>query len=161
MTNENHSLSCGCDDCVMKVFNCNVREWNKPKIEHLKLTRWQWMVSYPEGLEMGNFVDIGAFTYIQAQKGVRIGRLVEIGSHCSIYSVSTIDKKQGRVNIKAYAKIGSHSTIMPNVTIGVGAIIGAHSFVNKDVPNNCLAYGVPIKIIKQKEDMKENVKPKN
>jgi len=34
------------------------------------------------------------------------------------------------------------------VTIGENAIIGAHSFVNKDIPANCVAYGVPAKVVR-------------
>ena len=45
-------------------------------------------------------------------------------------------------------RIGTHSTIMPGVTIGENAVIGAHSFVNKDIPDNVLAYGSPVKIHK-------------
>jgi galactoside O-acetyltransferase len=40
---------------------------------------------------------------------------------------------------------------MPGVTIGENTIIGAHSFVNKDIPDNVLAYGSPVKIIKSLE----------
>jgi len=76
---------------------------------------------------------------------VEIGENAEIGSHCSIYSVSTIDNKEGKVTIGKYAKIGSHSTIMPGVTIGDFAVIGAHSFVNKDVAPNVTVFGVPAK----------------
>jgi len=49
----------------------------------------------------------------------------------SIYSVSTIDDKTGSVVLKKNCKIGSHSTIMPGVTVGENTIIGAHSFVNR------------------------------
>jgi acetyltransferase-like isoleucine patch superfamily enzyme len=76
---------------------------------------------------------------------------VQIGSHCSLYSVSTIDNKEGQINLKKNCKIGSHSVVMPGVTIGENTIIGAYSFVNKDVPNNVIAAGVPIKIIKKIE----------
>jgi acetyltransferase-like isoleucine patch superfamily enzyme len=37
---------------------------------------------------------------------------------------------------------------MPGVTIGENAVIGAHSFVNRDIPPNCLAYGVPAKVVR-------------
>jgi acetyltransferase-like isoleucine patch superfamily enzyme len=36
---------------------------------------------------------------------------------------------------------------MPGVTIGKNSIVGAHSFVDKDIPDNTIAYGVPVKII--------------
>ena len=38
---------------------------------------------------------------------------------------------------------------MPGVTIGENAIIGAFSFVNKDIPDNVIAVGTPVKIIKK------------
>jgi acetyltransferase-like isoleucine patch superfamily enzyme len=37
---------------------------------------------------------------------------------------------------------------MPGVTIGRGAIIGAGSVVTKDVPDYCVAVGVPAKVIR-------------
>lgn len=75
---------------------------------------------------------------------------VQIGSHCSIYSESTIDGEEGPVVLKKGCRIGTHSTVMPGVTIGENAIIGAHSFVNHDVPADAVAVGVPAKPI-QKE----------
>lgn len=122
------------------------KEWKKPDVEHGKLTAYNWLVQNPEGLELGYKSDIGAFTYINAKYGVTIGEEVQIGSHCSIYSVSTIDDKQAPVVLKKNCHIGSHSTIMPGVTIGENTIIGAHSFVNKDIPANSVAYGVPAKV---------------
>jgi len=123
-------------------------EWERPKIEHGKLTKWNWMVQYPDKLVLGKYTDIGAFTYINAKYGVEIGDNVQIGSHCSIYSESTIDERKGRILINKNAKIGSHCTIMPGVTIGENSIIGAHSFVNESIPENLIAIGVPAKVVK-------------
>jgi acetyltransferase-like isoleucine patch superfamily enzyme len=109
------------------------------------------MVQNKDGLKLGYKTDIGAFTYINAKNGVIIEDFVQIGSHCSLYSVSTIDNKEGKIILKKNCKIGSHSVIMPGVTIGENAIIGAFSFVNKDVPDSVVVAGVPIKIIKKME----------
>lgn len=38
---------------------------------------------------------------------------------------------------------------MPGVTIGKNSIIGAFSFVNKNIPDNVIAAGVPAKVIKK------------
>ncbi len=124
------------------------KDWKPPVIKDGKLTKWNWMVQNPKGLKLGKETDIGAFTYINAKNGVEIGDKVEIGSHCSIYSVSTIDYKKGRVVLKENCKIGSHSTIMPGVTVGRNAVVGAHSFVNRDVPDNCVVWGVPAMVRK-------------
>jgi acetyltransferase-like isoleucine patch superfamily enzyme len=126
--------------------------WKHPKIEEKKLhPKYYFLIHHKEGLKLGEQIDIGAFTYINAKYGVIIERDVQIGSHCSIYTISTIDDKKGKVIIKENARIGTHSTIMPGVTIGKNSIIGAHSFVNKDIPDNVVAYGIPAKIIRTKE----------
>jgi acetyltransferase-like isoleucine patch superfamily enzyme len=125
------------------------KNWRPPEFDAKGMTRWNWMCQYPENFKLGVNTDIGAFTYINAKYGVEIQENVQVGSHCSIYSWSTIDAKKGKVTIKKDAKIGSHSVIMPGVTIGENAVIGACSFVSKDVPDNTLAVGVPTKVIRQ------------
>ena len=91
-------------------------------------------------------MDIGIFSYINAKYGVELKDNVQIGSHCSLYSVSTIDNKKGSILVKSNAKIGTHSVVMPGVTIGKNSIVGAFSFVNRDIPDNCVAMGVPAKV---------------
>lgn len=124
------------------------QEWEYPDIEEGKLTEYNWLVQHIDKFELGYKTDIGAFTYINAKYGVVIEDNVQIGSHTAIYSVSTIDGKKGMVVLKKNCKIGTHSSIMPGVTVGKNSIVGAHSYVNKDIPDNSLAYGVPVKIIR-------------
>lgn len=119
--------------------------WKKPIVEHGKLTKYNYIVQYPEKLKLGKSFDIGTFTYINCKYGVEIQNNVQIGSHCSIYSHSTIDSKKGKVTLKKNCKIGTHSTIMPNVTIGENSIVAAYSFVSKNIPANELWAGVPAK----------------
>lgn len=56
---------------------------------------------------------------------------------------------KGPVIIKDYVWIGEKASIMPGVTIGKGAIVGANSVVTKDVPDYCVVAGIPAKIIKR------------
>lgn len=121
-------------------------KWKKPEIIDNVPTRWNWVVRHPENLVLGEKTDIGAFTYINAKNGVVIEGDVQIGSHCSIYSISTIDSKEGRIVLKRNCRIGSHTVIMPGVTIGENSIIGAFSFVTKDVPKDSIAFGIPAKV---------------
>ncbi len=126
-------------------------KWQYPEIKEGKLTKYNWMVQNKDGLKIGYKTDIGAFTYINAKNGVVIEDFVQVGSHCSLYSISTIDNKEGQITLKKNCKIGSHSLVMPGITIGENSIIGAFSFVNRDVPENVVAAGVPIKVIKKIE----------
>ncbi|NQT33467.1 MAG: acyltransferase [Candidatus Omnitrophica bacterium] len=121
-------------------------KWEKPEIPEGKPTKYNWMVQHADNIKLGDKTDIGAFTYINAKNGVTLEDNVQVGSHCSIYSVSTIDGREGPVFLKKNCKIGSHSVIMPGVTVGENSIIGAFSFVNKDIPDNVVALGVPAKV---------------
>ena len=123
--------------------------WKYPNIEEGKPTKYNWVVQNLDGLNLGFNTDIGAFSYINAKYEVIIEDEIQIGSHCSIYSVSTIDNNHGEVVLRKNSKIGSHSTILPNVEIGENSIIGAHSLVNKNIPANVVAYGIPAKIIRE------------
>ena len=122
-------------------------DWQYPDIEEGKPTKYNWVVQNKDGLRLGYKTDIGAFSYINAKYIVTIEDFVQIGSHCSIYSLSTIDGKQGPVVLKKNCRIGSHSVVMPGVTIGENAVVGAFSFVTADVPDNAVAYGVPAKVV--------------
>ena len=118
-------------------------KWKKPLIKHGKMTKYNYLVQYPENLKLGKNFDIGEFTYINSHYGVEIQDNVQIGSHCSIYSHSTIDEKKGPIKLEKNCKIGTHSTIMPNVTVGENSVVAAYSFVNNNIPSNELWAGIP------------------
>jgi acetyltransferase-like isoleucine patch superfamily enzyme len=123
------------------------KKWQYPAIEEGKLTKYNWMVQHRNKLKLGYKTDIGAFTYINAKNGVTIEDHVQIGSHCAIYSISTIDEKEGPIHLKKNCRIGSHTVVMPGVTVGENSMIGAFSFVNKDIPPNVVALGVPARVV--------------
>ena len=127
------------------------KKWKYPVVKERVVTRFNWMVQHKENLKLGKNTDIGAFTYINAKCGVVIEEDVQIGSHCSIYSISTIDGKKGKVILKKNSCLGSHCVVMPGVIIGENSVVGALSFVNKSIPDNSLAFGVPAKVIKRRK----------
>ena len=126
-------------------MNNRFQNWKRPKIKHDKLTKWNWFVLYPENLILGERVDIGAFTLLNAKAGIIIEDEVQIGSHVSLNSASTIDKKEGKIIIGRGACISSHCVVMPDIIIGAGAIIGANSFVNHNIGEGEMAWGTPCK----------------
>ena len=142
-------------------MNERFNAWKMPDIKEGELTKYNWLVQHKDNLKLGCKTDIGAFTYINAKNGVTIEDKVQIGSHCSIYSVSTIDGKKGPVHLKVNSKIGSHSVIMPGVTIGENSIVGAFSFVNKNIPSNVIAFGVPVKVIEKITENEHNLADKS
>jgi len=125
------------------------KHWKYPPFDEKNMTPWNWMCQHHDRLKLGKYVDIGAFTYINAKSDVIMEDDVQIGSHCSIYSISTIDNKEGRIVLKKNCRIGTHSVVMPGVTVGENAVVGAFSFVNTDIPDNVLAFGIPAKVVRK------------
>ena len=57
--------------------------------------------------------------------------------------------KLGEIHIGKGVMIGMETLIMPGVTIGDGAIVGAYSLVTKDIPAWTIATGRPAKVVKE------------
>jgi sugar O-acyltransferase (sialic acid O-acetyltransferase NeuD family) len=103
--------------------------------------------------------------------GAKISNDVHIGIGCIIYynCIITHDVKignfveaspnvisLGRCVIGNNCQIGSGSIILPDLKIGNNVIIGAGSMVTKDIPDNCLVFGSPAKVIKELEPIISN-----
>lgn len=58
------------------------------------------------------------------------------------YTIKPIVLKKGCL-------IGMESFVMPGVTVGEGAVVGAGSMVTKDIPDWCVAVGRPAKVVRQ------------
>ena len=126
-------------------------------------TRYQNQVFEPE-IIIGQNAHIGEYTHITAINKIQIGdnfltgRWVTItdNSHGNVSLESLHEApinrdlcSKGSVLIGNNVWIGDKATILPNVTIGDGAVIAANSVVTKDVPAYSVVAGNPAKIIKQ------------
>jgi acetyltransferase-like isoleucine patch superfamily enzyme len=117
---------------------------------------------YDGSIEIGNHSVIGIGNWLQGSGRIRIGDNVIIGPYVAIVStnhtyqdVDTPVAKQplqtGEVVIEDDVWIGAHCTITQNVRIGAHSIIGANSFVNKDVPPYSIVGGAPAKLLKSRK----------
>jgi UDP-2-acetamido-3-amino-2,3-dideoxy-glucuronate N-acetyltransferase len=67
------------------------------------------------------------------------------------------DWKVVRTVVRARASIGTNATILPNLSIGRGAMIGAAALVVADVPDHAIVAGAPARLI---GDVREKEKPR-
>jgi acetyltransferase-like isoleucine patch superfamily enzyme len=65
------------------------------------------------------------------------------------------DKHEADVVIGADVWLGVRVTVLPGVVIGDGAVVGAGSVVTKSLPSNCIAAGVPAKVVGWRPGSKE------
>ena len=135
--------------------------WIAPEFDEMGMTQWGWRVSHREHFRLGENVEIGSFTMIDARKGVEVGDDVKIGFGCVILSYSSIDNKSGQVILRQRCKIGANSVIMPGVEIGEGAIIGSNSFVNRDIPPYEVWFGSPAKFYEKIEHLQDTENENN
>ena len=124
-----------------------MKTWTKPTYDEDGMTQWYWRVIGIENFKLGERVEIGSFTIIDAKEGITIEDNVKIGWSCSIFSVSTIDNKNGKIILKKGCKIGANSVIMPGIIVGENATVGANSLVNKSIPANEVWVGTPARKI--------------
>ena len=89
---------------------------------------------------------------VQLWDGVRIEDNVFIGPNATFANDLFPRSKEPyhllKTIIKAGATIGANATILPGVTIGEKAMVGAGSVVTKDVPAGAVVIGNPAKIVR-------------
>ncbi len=86
---------------------------------------------------------------------VSINRNVSIGHHTKIHNFATLNPGcniAGFCDIGEGATIGMGANVIDGKKVGKNSTIGAGSLVTKDIPDNVVAYGVPAKVIRDKNE---------
>ena len=73
----------------------------------------------------------------------------DLSNYCVGDDYAKLGYKLGIIHMKKGSLVGMESFIMPGVTIGEGAIVGAGSLVTKDIPAWTIAAGRPAKVVKE------------
>ena len=112
-----------------------------------------------KNIHLGENVFINSSCHFQDQGGIYLGNNVLIGHNVTLATLNHAQEPKDRgsmipkaIHIGDNVWIGSDSTILPGVTIGNGAIIGAGSVVTKDVASYTAVAGVPARFIKNVEE---------
>ncbi len=111
---------------------------------------------FGKNLKLGKEVFINSCCRFQDNGGIEIGDNTMIGQGTTIVTLNHDLNPKTRHNAKPKAVkigknvwIGASCTILPGVSIGDNAVIGAGSVVVKSIPKNAVAVGNPAKVIKR------------
>lgn len=153
-------------------LRAQIRErWERDlPLQELLFDRWQRAASLGFGggtsiyhesyvfgdVTVGENTWIGPFTLLDGTGGLRIGSWCSISAGVHIYTHDTVawSLTAGRapvsrqpVTVGDCTYVGSQTVIAKGVNIGDHAVIGAGSFVNRDVPAHAVAAGSPVRVI--------------
>ncbi|TAG89851.1 MAG: acetyltransferase [Bacteroidetes bacterium] len=140
---------------ILTIGNNQIRKELAQKITHQigKSVHFQSCISPFATTESGLMI----FPFAVVQAYAHIGKHVILNTHsivehdCKVENFVHIAPNAtlgGGVEIGEGTLIGMSATILPKVKIGKWCVIGAGAVVNKNVPDFCVAYGVPAKIKK-------------
>lgn len=103
-------------------------------------------------LEMRYGSMLGRFVEVSGRGEVLLEEGAVVASHASL--LTSTDTTEGKMNdaspeeeravrtgniaLGRYSYVGQHATIMPGVTIGDWAVVGAYGYIDKDVPANTI-----------------------
>jgi acetyltransferase-like isoleucine patch superfamily enzyme len=120
--------------------------------------------SNPERISFGDNIHVGSRSHIWA--GPSVGRItigddVLIGPDVMITAasyrfddgspVTSQIMDEGDINIGNDVWLGAKVVVLPGVTIGVGAIVGASAVVTKSIPDFAIAVGIPARVVGQRK----------
>lgn len=125
------------------------------------------------GIKIGNYNDVQPFVNIWGGGEAVLGDYISVGAGSQLLT-ATYDYRGyrmvdglpddqthilvGKLVIESDVYIGVNSTIMPNVTIGEGAVVGGGSFVNKNIEPWSINVGSPTKKIGERPRLKDHIR---
>lgn len=107
----------------------------------------------PKYIKIGAHTVVNNYVLLDGRGGLFIGDNVDIARDVNIWTMehNPADPDHavrcGQVIINDYVWIASRATILPNITIGKGAIVASCSVVTKNVPEKAIVAGNPAKIV--------------
>lgn len=164
---------------VVKQFFNNIRRKELEKMMDWSILqpfaprKLRGMILRRIGCHIGNNVFIGEYVKVDLWHAnlIYIDDYAHVTSGCRLLchqrdlksyrigdNAANLGYKTGEIHIGKGVMLGMETMVMPGVTIGDGAIVGAYSLVTKDIPPYTVAMGRPAVVVKQIPSREDNYK---
>lgn len=157
---------------ILYVFGCFPIEWIDRIGDYIRVARLRkrlascgdrtaiykgFFVERPELAHIGEDVSIGPDISIIGAGGVIIRDGAMLATRITILTTQHDPVMEcmrqtaihSKVDIGEFTWVGAGATLLPGVSIGRHAIVGAGALVTRDVPSYALAVGVPARVIRE------------
>jgi acetyltransferase-like isoleucine patch superfamily enzyme len=121
-------------------------------------------------IHIGKEVNIGAGSVISSQGGIYIDDYVNIAGNCHLAG-GTYDVGRehgsvrehgkyttGPIHLKSKSRLGRGAMVLDGSCIGEGTIVGAMSMAKGDLPDYCVAAGIPARVLYSRNEVDKNEK---
>jgi len=131
---------------VLVIYTARFTPW-------LGVKNWMYRLV---GVKVGRGVSVGLAVVLD----VFWPELITLEDNCILGYNTTVlcheflqrEYRTGPVVVGQNVMVGANSTILAGTVIGEGATVSAMSLVNHDVPAGCLAGGIPVRVIRVREE---------
>ena len=122
--------------------------------DHRVYVKFPWLVSIGDDVSINRGVEF--YCSLRERSRIRIGSNVRIAPNVRFHAAGhdpdhpDLADNGADIVVEDGAWVGAGSLVLQGVRIGRGAVIAAGSVVTRDIPPNCIAGGVPAKVLRER-----------
>jgi acyl-[acyl carrier protein]--UDP-N-acetylglucosamine O-acyltransferase len=163
---EAHGVKCGGDDVRVHVSTVIVDAEKLSIGNHVRIDPY-CIVTASGGIKLGSYVHISGHCSLVGGGGIEVGNFCTVSHGSKLFSVSdhlggeymhnpTVPDQYrrptvARITVQRHVGICAGCVVLPGVTIGEGAVIGALSLVRQDIPQWQVWGGIPARLIRNRK----------
>lgn len=133
----------------LKIFGARI--YGKPFVHQRAFIQIPWHLVLHDGACVGDRAVIYSLDVIEIGKNATVAQEVYLCTGSHDFSSEILPLITNKITIKDNVFIGARAFILPGITLGDGAIVGACSVVTKNVEPDSIVTGNPAKFIKFKK----------
>lgn len=150
--------------------HASIHGWDRISVgDHVRIDDF-CVLTGGAGIEIGSYVHVSAHCALYGGSGIRLDDFSGLSPRTLVFSESddfsgrslihpffpkTPEWKPGyaagRVTVRRFAQTGAGTTIMPGVTLGEGAVTGAHTLVTDDLEPWWIYVGTPARKLRERQ----------